>query len=231
MIYDYRIEISFKCPSCGNHFYGSCVSSFNNIGATYFSDGYSHCNYNPFWLTQCPRCKQYFSKEYLFKLPKNIQVFPEDSNIPYCIKKVLENDNLFGHFERYFDDSESKREFIEKAIMQGMYFPIGVSEDRKKELEVRLYKDLWHEYNMNHFVVSETDYFEICHRLLDMIVVRSTEDKLTVAELYRNIGDFEKCLATLKTIMPNRKYNMFTKCIQAEALRKNTNTVIVIQGA
>ena len=230
MIIDDSIYISFMCPACGNYFYGSNVRSYNTVGATVFSDGYSRSYYNPFWLTRCPRCNQYFSKKHLFELPESIRVFPESPHLSRQTIEKLENDKLFGRINGYFDESETKKEFIEKAIAQGIYFPIMVSNYERKKHELQLYKDLWHEYNIDRSGVSEDTYDELCKRLLDMISAIRIEDKLTVAELYRNIGDFKKCLATLKAIQPNERYNIFIERIQQEALQKNKMTVTVIEN-
>lgn len=228
MICDFNFEISYICPACGNYFYGSCVSSYNTVGASFLSDGSMINCYDPFWLTRCPKCNQFFAKEYLFRLPKSISIFPTENNLSYWAKKELENNEHFGRVDGYFGDDEPKVKFIENAIAQGLYFPVLVSEHRKKELNIQLYKDLWWEYNRKRSAQSNDTYTELCYKLISMISPKNDEDRLTLAELYRNVGDFEKCLATLEIIVQSKKYDAFIECIRAEALQKNTNTVKII---
>ena len=135
MIVDFRIEISFMCPACGNYFYGRGVRSYNTFWATFFSDGSSLACYRPFWLTHCPRCKQFFAKEHLFRLPESICLFPPKRGLPYWTKRELENDKLFGRLDGFFGADEPKVIFIENAIAQGLYFPVQVSECQKKGVQ------------------------------------------------------------------------------------------------
>ena len=67
-----------------------------------------------------------------------------------------------------------------------------------------------------------------CCKPIDEIQKRIDENLLTLAELYRNVGDFEKCLTTLEIITQHQNYDAFIKCIRAEALQKNVKTVKVI---
>lgn len=233
MIIDHRIQISLMCPACGNYYYGSGVRSYNTFGATVFSDGYIRACHNPFWLTRCPKCNQYFAKEHLFELPIPIDVIPENPYLPYKAKKLLENTEQFGRLDGYFSDEETKMDFIEKAIAQGQYYPINVHESEKAQFKLRLHKDLWHEYNMNRDKRSDEVYIKLCRDIIDMMedkTMLTYEDRLTLAELYRNVGEFERCLIMLDGMNRNQNTVKFIDAISAEALKKNEKTVVVVEG-
>jgi len=233
MIIDHRIQISLMCPACGNYYYGSGVRSYNTFGATVFSDGYSRACHNPFWLTRCPKCKQYFAKKHLFELPIPIDVFPENPRLSYRVKKLLENDKLFGRLDGCLSDGETKMDFIEKAIKQGQYYPINVHESEKAQFKLRLHKDLWHEYNMDLDKRSDEAYLKLCNDIIDILESKlflDFVDRLTLAELYRNIGEFEKCLLLLDGMKRNNSTEKFIDAISAEALKKNEKTAVVVEG-
>lgn len=233
MIIDDRIYISSMCPACGNYFYGSGVRSYNTFGATFFSDGYRRACYNPFWITQCPRCERYFAKEHLFKLPRELQVFPENPRYSFSTRKRLESSKLFGRSDRYFTEEETKMDFIEKAIEQGLYYPVLVSEDEKNQSKLNLLKDLWHEYNMHREARSDEAYEKLCRDIIEILESKTAltdEEKLTLAELYRNVGEFEICLIMLGGIVNNDKISIYTDAIRREAINKNPKTVAVIEG-
>ena len=56
------------------------------------------------------------------------------------------------------------------------------------------------------------------------------EDRLTLAELYRNVGEFERCLIMLDGMNRNQNTVKFIDAISAEALKKNEKTVVVVEG-
>lgn len=233
MIIDNRIYVSSMCPACGNYYYGSGVCSYNTFGATVFSDGYLQGCYSPYWLTRCPKCKQIFAKEHLFDLPENITVFPPSPYLSPRTKRKLENDELFGRVDDYLEKDETKLEFIEKAIEQGLYFPVTVSESRKKELKTHLLKDLWHQYNMQSEATSNAAYKKLCFDIINSIedkAAPTNEEFLTLAELYRNVGEFEKCLIMLDGIAQSSNNTEFIDAIRKEAIAKNKKTVTVIEG-
>jgi hypothetical protein len=218
------------CPACGNYFYRSNVRSYNTFGATVFSDGYSHACHNPYWLTQCPKCKQFFAKEHLFEMLESVCVLPMEPHLSRWVKEKIENDKLLGHLDGYFTEEETKADFIEKAIAQGQYFPVTVPEYKKSEHKIRLHCDLWHEYNMHRKEVSDETYNELCHCIINMMEDTIYTKLLTLAELYRNVGDFEKCIELLDGVSRNDNTAKFIDGIREAALKKNKKTLVIIDG-
>ena len=233
MLIDPREYISYMCPACGNYFYRSNVRSYNTFGATVFSDGYTTGCHNPYWLTRCPKCKHFFAKEHLFEMLESDCTLPMDPHLSYWTKKKLENNKLFGRLDGYFSEEETKADFIKKAIAQGQYFPVTVLEHEKSEHKLRLHCDLWHEYNMHRDKVSDEIYDELCRSIINMIENKQYTvytDKLTLAELYRNIGEFEKCLNLLDTLKRPNAADKAIDCIRAEAEKNNRLTAIVSES-
>ena len=249
MIIEHNIRLSYMCPACGNYYYGSGVRSYNTFGATVFSDGYSRACYNPFWLTRCPRCKQFFAKEHLFKLPRAVESDFRTAGLlrltektqdqerrgffEQMLKQKLEEEKLYGRLDGYFTEEETKIDFIHKAIKQGQYFPITVAEWEKPLFKVRLHKDLWHEYNMHRDKISDEVYLKLCGEIIDMLEGKerlTPEDILTLAELYRNIGEFEKCILILNGSEKKKGLAEFADAIRMEAEKNNSKTVTVIEG-
>ena len=123
MIIDDSIYISFMCPACGNYFYGSNVRSYNTVGATVFSDGYSRSYYNPFWLTRCPRCKQYFSKKHLLNCRK-VYVYSRKVHIFHA--KQLKSLKMTSFLEGSTDilmKVKPKRNLLKKQLHKEYIFP------------------------------------------------------------------------------------------------------------
>jgi hypothetical protein len=220
------------CPACGNYFYESSVRSYSVFGAIIYSDGTVRKQgyHTPFWLTRCPACTQYFAKDHLFSLPAPVSPDLYFGHAKHS-HSFLKNPTNFGHFDSAFGEEESKMEFIEKAIEKGLYFPVTVGEKEKEKFRISLYKDLWHEYNMHREKRSNETYKKLCSDLI-AIIESQTEillntNKLILAELYRNIGDFEKCLAILDEFKIPDTADKLIERIRAEAIKNNTLTVII----
>ncbi len=215
--------LAYMCPACGNYFYESAICSYSNFGAVYFSDGVCLGGYTPSWLTRCPSCKQYFAKKYLFKLPK--PVMPREirswrEKLPgYSLKET------YGDIDHIYSDKKSV-ELWEEIICQGLYFPITVRECEKKEHEALLYIALWRSYNHRE-EKNEERYTEVCKKIIELLQVRNEEQKIILAEVYRNIGKFEESLKCLDGVNNTESYRGVINCIRNQNEKKNTKTVRV----
>lgn len=240
------LELNSMCPACGNYYFESGVVSYNNFGATAFSDGYTIGSNEPYWLTRCPRCKQFFAKSHIFKLPRSVSPEFDTSTLIRLIDKTQDEKNrelykhrleekrkkeaLYGHLGGRFNDENTKAGFIAEAISQGQYYPVLVTEREKDDFRLRLHKDLWHEYNIKRETVSDKDYGELCYKIIDMIESRKVllyNDRITLAELYRNVGEFEKCLLLLEFFKRPNTAEKYIDKIRDEAMKQNKATVTV----
>lgn len=226
-------KLAYMCPACGNYFYESGVRSFTIFGAIRYSDGVSQTNFDSFWMTRCPKCEQCFAIEHLFKLPFPISVGPipvdYEKRVPKAVRERMEKEQeKYGRLGSHYFYGDEKMKFIEKVIEQGQYFPVTVSEAAKKRYKCLLYRDLWHEYNLRRDSVSDEVYRKLCSELIEMLEDQTGEEGcITLAELYRNIGDFHKCLDVIRSTNFKRVDKATVDCIRKEALRQNKMTVIV----
>jgi hypothetical protein len=219
-------ELTYMCPACGNYFYNSGVRSYTIFGSIRYSDGVSKTNYDPFWITQCPKCTQYVAHEHLFRLPFPVSVDLGLDEPAFKKRYTVKGDEKYGRIE-FFGYGDGRMELIEKILAQGQYFPITVSEATKKWHRCLLYRDLWHEYNMHRDKISDEVYYGACKELIGMLEGRTDERfRVTLAELYRNIGEFEKCLAILDCLHAEKMADTVER-IREEALKGNTLTVVV----
>ena len=219
-------QLEYMCPACGNYFYNSGVRSFSIFGSIRYSDGVSKTNYNPFWVSQCPKCKQYVANEHLFRLPFPVSVeFGLDDpkfRRPYTVK----NDENYGRVDCF--EGYSRKAIVEKIIAQGLYFPITVSEASRRSHKRLLYRELWHEYNMHRNEIDDEVYCNVCRELIEMLSdSRDIRFRITLAELYRNIGEFERCLAILDEVNDESALGGAVERIRSEALKKNKLTVVI----
>ena len=221
-------RLSYLCPACGNLYFGSTKSSYTVFGGVFYSDGSRYLyGANDTWITKCPRCNQYFAKEYLFPLPQPIAA--KDVPQELLDRPWRGEGKSFGHIDFDCTDGEYGRQLWENVVRQGLYFPVNAYSWDRKEYNIRAHKELWYQYNQNREEVSEETYLAHCRTLLGMLDERHTDTRLTLAELYRNIGDFEKCVALLESIAVSQKEEALFACIKAEMQKGNTRTVVVEQ--
>ena len=121
-----------------------------------------------------------------------------------------------------------------KAISEGLY-----NGDENDILSLRIY--LWRLYNDQndserrygalYTVISEmykTEYADNCHNILALMNEKNEdEDFLLRAELWRNLGEFEKCKNLLAEVKKPEKYERYIFAIKAACDAENTLTVQV----
>ncbi|MFW5759169.1 MAG: hypothetical protein ACOCYO_10850 [Bacteroidota bacterium] len=98
--------------------------------------------------------------------------------------------------------------------------------DQKKELYLR--KSHWHE--INYRIISQKEVFhskkeelfweENLKHLLKLLNPKITEDCCLIAEIHRNLGNFQKSLDTLNTIH-GEKYSLFKEILTNECKKEN----------
>ena len=81
-----------------------------------------------------------------------------------------------------------------------------MAEDQHEELYIR--KRIWWSFNdrlrkggkLFRFVNEEVRWKENIDRLLELLDIEQVDQKIMVAELHRNLGDFERCLELINGI-------------------------------
>ena len=121
--------------------------------------------------------------------------------------------------------------FLEKAYDEGLYFPKKVSEQSRRSCEFRLKRSLWWEYNRAREEVEDVVYDALCNDLIDMLKKWPRLDEyaeLTLAELYRNIADFDSSLEHLKNVKITDKTAPIVSCIMREIEDESTLVALVL---
>ena len=216
--------LAYMCPACGNYYFESAVCSYSNFGAVCFSDGSYIGGYKPCWLTKCPRCKQYIAKRHLFKLPKPVMLREMlRTGKGYSLSNTGEQ---YGYFDHLYSE-EKGVELWEDVIKQGLYFPVLVREWEKRECDQLMYISLWRSYNHDEKREKGAAYTEVCKKLIELLHGKNDEEKILLAELYRNIGEFEESQKYLDGVNNTERYRDVINCIRNQNEKKNTKTVRV----
>ena len=218
------VPLAYMCPACGNYYFGSAVCSYSNFRAIQFSDGSYIGGYNPCWLTKCPRCNQYIAKRHLFKLPKPVMLREMlRTGKGYSLSNTGEQ---YGYFDHLYSE-EKGVELWEDVIKQGLYFPVLVREWEKRECDQLMYISLWRSYNHDEKREKGAAYTEVCKKLIELLHGKNDEEKILLAELYRNIGEFEESQKYLDGVNNTERYKEVINCIRNQNEKKNTKTVRV----
>jgi hypothetical protein len=174
-------QLYYKCPKCKNIVTKGSLLSGNTFGAKLYSDGKQMAPMLPEYPTivKCQNCESFF--------------WLKDENE---IKSKKENADKakFLTSEEYLEAIDSK------------YYK---NEDELKFFRIRL----WWSYNDNareneDIHLSEIDqniYENNCVELIKILDQEEINEKIMVAELYKNLGDFDDCKKTLETF--DEKFN------------------------
>lgn len=232
--------VNYLCPACGNPYFGSSIASYTVFHVFKFSDGSSRSEVpSKLWLTRCPRCRRFFAKEHLFEFPMTSRVaefIRYDRQREYDNKQARtkidnrENQKLYGNVDYTLRENENAIDFLEQAVEVGLYFPVNVSDYKKEELNITLHRTLWWEYNQNRDKITNEKYNALCEKLIKLLISTKCiirEKELMLAELYRNIGNFEESFKQLEELFDNPSIQVYVDCIKKQIEQKNNRTVIV----
>lgn len=178
----------YKCPNCGNLMSKGSLMSGNTFGAKIFSDGKRIAPMLPEIpdLTKCRKCDNIF---WLSKL-KEIGTYEWGDN--KILKLPIAFPAEFLGINDYFKALDS-----------------GVAENKQEESFIR--QRIWHAYNdrvrngKNQFIDEndEIKWRENCYELISLLDQSDLNQRIMIAELNRNLGDFESCLNIIKKIDNN----------------------------
>jgi hypothetical protein len=175
----------YKCPTCSILIKNRSLMSGNTVGAEWYSDGKQIAPMLPEFpnLTKCEKCNSIF---WLHKL-KEIGTFDwGDNDNPYWQNA---DEAEFLTIDDYF-----------KAI------DLAVAENEDEEFFIR--QRIWWEFNDRlrngtKIFVNENDeslYRGNCFALLYMLDIENDNHKITIAEIHRNLGNFEKSRVIIDSI-------------------------------
>ena len=214
-----------ECPACGKRQLRRTLRSGNTFGARYFSDGKRVADMLPDfpYFVKCPAC------DVFFKITAKLIVGEISRH------EIAENRDKI-QFVRFLTVNEYRQ-----AISVGLYngnekdiLPLRVSlwrlyndcndgERRSKTLsENRQSFDAVKTYEIK----ENEDYVENCREILSLMVEKTEdEDLLLRAELWRNLGEFEKCKSLLNDVKMPEKYERYISSIRAACDVESTLTV------
>jgi len=206
-----------RCPYCEKLQKRRSLISGNTIGATFYSDGKSDAPMCPEFpvFVKCPSCDISFKITRVYReYPFNIKIF------------------ALGHAEHdtWLEDLPSVRfmsvgEYI-NAINNGLFYKSEEDNEGWKSDELNLRMLLWRAYNdrvRDGVEGSESGYesandhaiyVDNSRKLLQSIADTSDDEScLMRAELYRNIGEFDKCITELGKFANNCNFSLYISCI------------------
>lgn len=233
-------DIYYKCPKCGAYLYTHSLISGNTFGARFFSDGKMAAPMLPEFpnLTKCRKC------ETIVMLSRLDEVVEDGSQ-----------KGLFGKYLRLFPrtkiknkETEQVRELKEYQDINSPFIGryecmhLGIGDLYKAldvfpndELYIRL--KIWREYNglfrhrffdsgnISHPILDSQDYKDNCCRLLNLLNKEDDDERLIMAELNRNLGNFTECLDLIQKLQ--RRKEPIKRILTLECERGNRCTVRV----
>ncbi len=170
----------YTCPHCGTMKAVWAMASGNTFfGETIWSNAK---RYNPMmeytsFVQQCPSCKHYFiTRTTNYKRAKTIYTYNK-GELPYSnLKEALEDFSTNG--------LKGKDEYTVRLMV------------------LHAYNDLYGNVDKNAIPAEELEFMK--QNILRLIPL--SQDILLRAELYREIGEFDKCLTTLTYIRPHSEF-------------------------
>ena len=199
--------IYYKCPKCGSYTMNESILSGNTFGSKLYSDGKRIAPMLPEfpYIIKCKRCKLFYWLKDENKIEKN-KLETEDIDKAYFL---------------------SVDEYIE-AINLKIY--------NTKEEELFLRIRLWWTFNDKNrrekdFILNQ-DYKDIyesnCIKLIGLLNKNEINEKITCAELYRNIGNYIECKNILETII-EEKYIWIKELLTKECEKNNKCVIELVQ--
>jgi hypothetical protein len=196
----------YHCPKCDNQIYNESVASGNTFGAVLYSDGKAiKPNYPDYpTLTKCSKCNT------IFWLNKSNETGAYNMNPSLNEKlKNIEKARFLNVYE-YCDAIESilfNTKMEEKNLRLEIWWCFN-DRDRKGEqlFSSEADKLIW---NKNALI------------LIELLDANDINQKISIAELYRNLGNFEKCQEILNCIETS-DFDWLKEAFEKECENKNT---------
>ena len=217
----------YKCPNCDNLFRGGSLTSGNTFGAKLFSDGVSVAPMLPNFpsLTKCGNCGSFLN----FRELEEIGV----AKFNYHSKTGYDSINWKGLSSK-MKYMRLNREDIPHSL------PLGTSDlykalEKFPEHELSFRQQIWWSLNdrfrisaEHNFPISEAEFKirtadtlfeENCYALLKLLDPSDENQKIMMAELYRNVGQFDKCMELIETLSDSFSRERIVGCDYKRGLK------------
>ncbi len=151
-----------------------------------------------------PALRFFFSKAYL---------------LPLRTENQHHDARVFGHVDFYANGYTSRYDlsFWMECFQKGLYFPTFADATERYRLENDVYLGLWRAANRDPVGYGEGKYKKLCRTLIDRIDPQTDKECLYIAELYRNLGDFDASLGALRFIKDRRRWRFHSYAIERTA--------------
>jgi len=180
----------YECPKCGHFLKKSTLISGNTFYGADYSDGKSIKPMLPDFpdLTKCKNCDNIFWLSNLKKIGEDDSSWWEVANSKWANVEYAEFLNIKDLFRALEISKPQEEEIIRTWILWA--FNDRIRDGGKGMFIEEDDKDLW-EQN--------------CKALLNLLSDDNFDKKYMKAELYRNLGEFEKCIDLIESINFNDK--------------------------
>jgi uncharacterized C2H2 Zn-finger protein len=222
-----------ECPSCKKkqcreaRMYDTALNLMHAGTGKFYSDGRVTGIYHTRTeFTSCPKCGAFFRIE-------NPTITNEIPFIPILGMPGMVITLSPHHYPSVKILTEDE---YHKAITTGLKYTTPPEEEKLKDDMLALRKEFWMSLNIKGMAEAcshtKTIYEDNCREILTNIDGKSDEDYLIMAELHRNLCEFEQCRACLKKV--KNQYNFYDALITAisdACEAENTYTVCVVIGS
>lgn len=207
-----------ECPKCGGEKRLMSLISGNTFGAVQWSDLYQYAPMLPRLspIQKCPNCNGYFL------LSKAKEYYSDDYE-------------GFGDTGRLtFDEMKEALSLLEdKTLSKDEQFIIRYEFLHRYNDAFRPYVDEIDEGHTDHYIPNRNEEdARLNHAnilaLIDLLDETNKEDIILMAELYRESGEFEKCISLLDLYRPSSDYvNSIVREMREKAEEKDNRIFLI----
>lgn len=215
-----------ECPACRAPVAQPTLSSGNTFGATYYTDGYMDAPMlpQPALLVRCPRCAAPFVR------PLAIRLGEYDR---FGTNLFAEEDAAAGA-----PDPSWRRARRLAEAQPGDYARILASGQFERELELALRVECWHVGNHARRRLPAAEPCPALSRaeavnlraLAALLDTANPEQRLMLAELHRELGEFDAALAALAGEFP-QELSLAVGRIRTLAEKQEAGVAVLFGGA
>lgn len=222
--------VFYQCPVCGSIFFTKIKQPWRDVIhiQAIYSDGMEVYDWDsrglksdPLKLTKCEKCGSIFSLNLLKELreiPLETLNGHDDSEIDILKDRLNSNigeeeiHNILKIIDQCQESFKNKQERCEDLDIDDLYKALDSFPE--EELTIRL--RIWRKYNVyywdhdEHFIqfirpnldppLDSAEYQSNCRALLSLLNKEDYEERILLAEVNRNLGNFEECLNLISNL-------------------------------
>jgi len=235
----------YECPNCGKLLKEGSFASGNTFNARHFSDGSCNAPMLPDFpvLTKCKACDTILNLNTL----KEIGTFDYDYHYDYKKGEVVNRNNRirWKNILENFLKISIKIEDIPRADFlkrEDLFCALEVFPQHelyiRREIWWSYHKRLKSEFSRNKNISEITKqacllliednalYKENCRALIRLLNPKDEQQRIMIAELYRNLGEFDKCVE-LMDILSDIRYSGLKRMFKEECKKRNPLTFCI----